>query len=437
MPLDRRSLFAAGTAMVANRALSSRAATLGKQDFPSGFLWGAATAAYQVEGNNINSDLWPLEYIKPTVFAQPSGDACNSLELWPRDLDLVKSIGLNSYRFSLEWARIEPEPGRFSLAMLDHYQAIIAGCRARSVVPIVTFNHCTTPRWFAERGGWTSADSPALFARYCERAARHLGAGIGYAATVNEPNGLTFAGLMMPPQIASLSRAMLGAAAKASGSAKYAAGNAPIPEDIDAMTANMLLGHKAARQAIKSVRPELPVGMCLAVADDQAVGENSQRDAMRRLLYGRWLDAAREDDFIGIQNYERNLWGSKGKLPPPAGAVLGFSGGEIYPAALGNAVRYVHQEIGIPILVTENGVNTHDDSVRAAYIPEAIRGLKQAMDDGVPVLGYVHWSLLDNWEWVFGFAPRLGLCSVDLTSFERTPKPSSRVLGAIARRNAI
>jgi beta-glucosidase len=123
-------------------------------------------------------------YTKPSIFLEKSGDATNSFELWPTDLELVRNLGLNAYRFSLEWSRVEPEPGQFSLAMLDHYKAIIEGCRARGITPFVTFNHATTPRWFAAAGGWTSPSSPDLFARYCERAARHLGGSIGYAATL-------------------------------------------------------------------------------------------------------------------------------------------------------------------------------------------------------------------------------------------------------------
>jgi beta-glucosidase len=156
--------------------------------FPQGFLWGASTAAHQVEGNNTASDVWFLEHMKPTVYVEPSGDAANSFLLWERDLDLVKSLGLNAYRFSLEWARIEPEQGQFSIAMLDHYKAMIAGCHARGLTPVVTFNHFTTPRWFAAKGGWHSDESPALFARFCDKAARHLADGIAYATTLNEPN---------------------------------------------------------------------------------------------------------------------------------------------------------------------------------------------------------------------------------------------------------
>src|SRR5580658_4981135 len=189
----REFLVAAGAAAAVLSGREAGAATA--RSFPKGFLWGAATAGHQVEGNNVNSDIWLLENVKPTIFAEPSADADNSFALWPTDLDLVRALGLNSYRFSLEWSRIEPEPGLFSFAMLDHYKAMIEGCRSRGITPVVTFNHYSTPRWFAARGAWTRPDSPDLFARFCDRAARHCAAGMGYATTLNEPNSFNmFAG---------------------------------------------------------------------------------------------------------------------------------------------------------------------------------------------------------------------------------------------------
>ncbi len=434
MSIDRRTLIATGAAAL---AATSRARAAGAS-FPLGFLWGAATAGHQVEGNNTASDLWLLENVKPTIFAEPSGDAVNSLELWPVDLDLVKGLGLNTYRFSLEWARIQPEPGLWSLAMLDHYKAMIDGCRARGLTAVVTFNHYTAPRWFSAQGGWTAPDAPGLFARFCERAARHLGAGIGYATTLNEPNIMNILRVVLPKEFLAGQRAMLEAAARASGTPRFVAGNAANPEDIDVMTANLIAGHKAGRDAIKAVRPELPVGVSLAMLDDQAAGPGSRRDAVRSELYGQWLQAARESaDFIGVQNYERVVWDANGRLPPPPGAKLNYMGAEIYPPSLAGAVRYAYAETKLPVIVTEHGVGTDDDSIRAALIPAALAELKRAMDEGVPVKGYVHWSLLDNFEWISGYRPHFGLVAVDRTTFRRTPKPSAAVLGAIARRNGL
>jgi beta-glucosidase len=420
---------------------TARAAGAPGPRFPKGFLWGAATAAYQVEGNNVNSDVWAMEHARPTVYAEPSGDAANSFALWPTDLNLVKGLGLNSYRFSLEWARIEPARGEFSIAMLEHYEAMIAGCRARGLAPVVTFNHFTTPVWFAAAGGWSNPEAPSLFARYCERAARHLAHGIAYATTLNEPNLSGVLDLVLPgdigPRLIGADRAMQEAAAREHGVARFLPGNPLYVADPQVVQQHLLAGHKAGRDAIKAVRPDLPVGVSLAIIDDQAAGEGSLRDAMRDKLYRPWLEAARGDDFVGVQNYERTVWDDKGRLPPPAGAETNDAGAEVYPASLADVVRYAHEATRVPVMVTEHGVNAADDRKRARLIPASLKELKRAIDDGVPVLGYMHWSLIDNYEWVFGYGPKFGLCTLDRKTFKRTPKPSAAVLGAIARRNAL
>jgi beta-glucosidase len=435
MTIDRRTLLVAAGATLAMPAL---ARTPGNAKFPKGFLWGAATAGHQVEGNNVNSDLWLLENIKPTVFTEPSGDAVNSFDLWRTDLDLVKSLGLNSYRFSLEWARIEPEPGAFSIAMLDHYKAMIDGCHARGLTPMVTFNHFTSPRWFAAAGGWTNPQAPDLFARFCDRAARHLAGGIGYAMTLNEPNLLRLLRSMgLPAPMLEAQRAMLAAAAKVTDTPKFGAANVANAEDLDTMLPLMIAGHKQGKAAIKAVRADLPVGVTLAIIDEEAVGPNSKRDAIRADLYGAWLEAAKGDDFIGVQNYERSRIDANGRMPAPAGSKRNFMGSEVHAPSLAGAVRYAHQATGLPVIVTEHGVGTDDDTIRAELIPAALKELKAAMDDGVPVKGYVHWSLLDNFEWVFGYRPHFGLVAVDRKTFRRTPKPSAAVYAAIAKRNAL
>ena len=438
--LDRRTMIAA-TGIAATGALAATAAFGAEPrgaggSFPAGFLWGAATAGHQVEGNNVNSDVWLLEHVKPTVFAEPSGDADNSLFLWPQDLDLVRDLHLNAYRFSLEWARIEPEPGEFSIAMLDHYKAMIDGCRARGIRPLVTFNHYTTPIWFARQAGWLNPEAPHLYARFCDRAARHLGARIGHAMTLNEPNIMRILRYVLPPQFVDGQRAMLDAAARATGVPKFIAGNAANPEDIDAITVNLIAGHKAGKAAIKAVRPDLPVGFTLSMFDDEAVGPVAKRDAARAELYGAWLEVARDDDFMGVQNYERVRWGPAGRLPPEQGATLNSNGGEVYAPSVANAVRYAWSRTGRPIIVTEHGVSTDDDTIRARLIPAALAELRKAMAEGVPVQGYVHWSLIDNFEWISGYRQHLGLVAVDRATFRRTPKPSAAVLADIARRNA-
>ncbi len=436
---DRRA-FVGGAAMLAAMPATALAASrdMDSKPFPKNFLWATATAGHQVEGSNINSDTWLLENVQPTVFTEPSLDACNSFELWPTDLDLVKKLGLSAYRFSLEWARIEPVKGQFSIAMLNHYKAMIEGCRARGIVPMVTFNHFTTPRWFAGQGGWTNPESAELFARYCDKAVRHLGAQIGYATTLNEPN-LTLAVAASVPELvapfAKLFEAMSNAAGKAMGSDQFRLTNL-MPIDVAKVSLpNMIAAHHKGRAAIKAVRPDLPVGVSLAMGDEQ--GYAPRRDEVRAGAYGDWLQAVKGDDFLGVQNYSRNVWGTDGKrLPAPSGAKKGSNGDEVHAPSLAGAVRYAHAATGCPILVTEHGVGTDDDTIRAELIPAALRELRVAIDDGVPVIGYTHWTLLDNFEWIFGYKAKFGLCSVDRITFKRTPKPSAFVLAAIAKRNA-
>ena len=253
--------------------------------------------------------------------------------------------------------------------------------------------------------------------------------------TLNVPNGLLIGRRMVPPLVIDAQRPMLAAAARASGSTQFVGG--PSFGFVDQMQPQMLAAHRLGRQAIKAAWPKLPVGVALAMIDDQASGPGSLRDAMRQEFYGDWFAAARGDDFIGVQNYSRVVWDANGKFPPPAGAVLNDEGEEIHPASLANAVRYAHQSSGCPVLVTEHGVPSANDALRVALIPQARAELQRAMDAGTPVLGYMHWSLLDNFEWVSGCAPCYGLAAVDRSNFKRMLKPSAAVLGGIARNKAL
>jgi beta-glucosidase len=404
--------------------------------FPQGFRWGVATSGHQTEGGDTGSDTWFLEHVRPMVFREPSGLACNGYQLWREDVDLAAGLGLDAYRFSVEWARAEPAEGEFSAEALAHYRAIADYCVAAGIAPVVTYNHFTAPHWFARRGGWLDPEAPALFARYCGLVTEHLGEGVAWAVTLNEPNLprlLSWFGI--PDAVRELERATLAAASAAAGVPRYRVGNVVLPEEMDAIAGGMAAGHQAARAAIKARRPGLPVGLSLAVVDDQVAGDDpSVRDRKRAEVYGRWLDLARDDDFVGVQNYERAVYDASGPVPPPPDAVLNQLGSsDIYPLSLAGAVRYAHQATGIPVFVTEHGLGHADDSLRAAFIGPALAGLLDAVEDGVPVLGYLHWSLLDNFEWVFGFDVRFGLHEVDRVTFARTPKPSAAVYAAIAR----
>lgn len=401
--------------------------------FPEGFLWGVATSGHQTEGGNDTSDTWFAERVEPTVFRQPSGAACDGFRRWREDVDLVAGMGLSAYRFSVEWARVEPVEGEFSEAALAHYAAIAGRCRELGLAPVVTFNHLTNPHWFAMRGGWLDPGSAALFARYCGAVMDRFGASIAYAVTLNEPNlPRLLSWIPMPENVHALERATLEAAGKAAGVPRYRLANVVLPEDFDALEDGLAAAHTAGRAAIKARRPDLPVGLSLAVVDDQAVGDARVRDRKRAEVYGRWLRLVGGDDFVGVQNYERARYDGDGPLPPPAGAERNQMGSDIYPPSLGNAVRYVHAEAGVPVFVTEHGLATGDDTRRAAFLEPALDGLREAIGEGVPVLGYLHWTLLDNFEWVFGYDIQLGLVEVDRTTFARTPKASAAAYARLA-----
>ncbi|MGH6890477.1 MAG: glycoside hydrolase family 1 protein [Rhizomicrobium sp.] len=407
--------------------------------FPDRFLWGASTAAHQVEGGNTASDLWLMENVPDSDFAEPSGDACDHYHLYGNDIALLKSLGFAAYRFSIEWARIEPEEGFFSRAALDHYRRMIAAVRAAGIVPVVTFHHFTAPLWFTRDGGWTNAKSVDRFARYCERAAKALGDLVLWACTINEAN--------VPIMILAQRAANEGTGWKTPerfiGIARRCGGDAERWQpflicDATAATPHLIAAHRKGYEALKSAGLACPVGLTLALLDIQAEpGGELLRDAAERLLDGQFLESLRGDDFVGVQTYTRLCLGPKGHVPPPAGVERTQMGYEFYPEALGATVRKAARVSGCPVLVTENGIGTEDDTRRIAYTRRALQSLHAAMADGVDVRGYLHWSLLDNFEWLEGYRPKFGLVAVDRLTQARRPKPSAYWLGEIARRNAM
>jgi beta-glucosidase len=395
--------------------------------FPPGFLWGVASAGHQNEGDNTASDTWFAEHVTPSVFREPSGRACDGWNRWQEDVGLAAGLGLDAFRFSVEWARVETSPGEYDAAALDHYEAIVDECLARGLAPIVTYNHFTAPHWFAMRGSWLADDAPERFAAYCDVVTRRFGDRISQAITLNEPNlPRLLSWLHLPDFVRDLERGTLAAASAAAGVTSYRLANVMVPEEMDAFGDAMTAGHRVGRAAIKAVRPDLPVGFSLAVVDDVVVGDDaSVRDRKRGEVYQRWLELAREDDFLGVQNYERITYDGAGEVEPAAEAPRNAMGSAVEPESLAGAVRYAHDVAGVPILVTEHGISTSDDALRVGLLEPSLRGLATAMADGVPVLGYCHWTLMDNFEWVFGYTHQLGLYSVDRTTFARTPKPSA------------
>ena len=427
--LTRRELIAATAIGLAARSGLAKAST---EAASKDFLWGTATAAHQVEGNNVNADLWLAELVQPTLFHEPSGDACDSYHRYAEDIALVADLGFNAYRFGIEWARIEPEPGKFSIAQLDHYRRVLEACHAKNLKPMVTYHHFTSPRWFAAQGGFSRPEAADLFARYVEKATAHLGDLITHAMTFNEANIRRIVGLILNgPEVMEVMGRMLAECARQSGSDQFWT---LIFSPYDVAEPVMVDAHAKAAAAMKAGPGDFPVGLTLSMQDVQGIGEGNQAEAVIQMLYGPWLEVAKTCDFLGVQTYTRIRVGPEGRIPIDEGAERTDTGFEFYPAALGGAIRFAHERVGRPLYVTENGVAAADDSRRIAYIDGALASLKECLDEGIDVRGYIHWSLLDNFEWFEGYAKQYGLVEVDRETFERRPKPSARHLGAIARK---
>jgi beta-glucosidase len=407
--------------------------------FPDGFIWGTATAAHQVEGGNTNCDLWPLEMADDSIFAEPSGDACDHYHLYNSDIGLLKRLGFGAYRFSIEWARIQPEEKFFSAAALDHYRRVLGSCIEHGIVPIVTFHHFTSPLWFTRDGGWADVRSVDRFARYCERSAKALGDLIAHACTINEANLP-----MMVTRYTELARRQPFRMSKRVGDVAARLGADPerfapfLLSDANRTTPNFIAAHKKAVAAIKGTGCKAPVGITLATQDLHA--EPGGEALTRKLDYdinGQFFEAARGDDFLGVQTYSRTRIGEHGPLPVPPGAEVTQMGYEFYPEGLEATIRSAARQSGCPILVTENGIGTENDTRRIVYTERALRGVQRCLADGIDVRGYIHWSMLDNYEWREGYRPKFGLVAVGRTTQLRTPKPSAHWLGAIAKRNAL
>lgn len=385
--------------------------------FPDGFLWGAATAAHQIEGNNVSSDWWERETTPGTEIAEPSGDACDSYNRWREDMDLLAASGLAAYRFSIEWARIEPAEGQFSRAQLLHYREMIQYALDHGITPSVTLHHFTVPAWFAHQGGFTSDRAVELFTRYVRHVLPILD-GVTWVCTINEPN------------IA----AMLHGERQDRDDEGLVSRGLPAPDP--ATRDGLLACHRAARDLLRAAG--FQAGWCVAPQTVQAL-PGCERQA-HDYGYPRdawWLEQSAGDDWVGVQCYTRNIVGPDGPLPPADDVEKTKNGWEYYPPALEAGVRLAAEKApGVPIFVTENGMATDDDARRVDYTCGALAGLHAAIADGVDVRGYFHWSLLDNYEWG-SYEPTFGLVAVDHETFERHPKPSLAWLGSVSTANAV
>ncbi len=404
--------------------------------FPTGFMWGAATAAHQIEGNNANSDYWFLEQVENTAFKEPSGIACDSYNRWSEDLAIVEELGLNSYRFSVEWARLEPVEGTWDSEAFDHYREILKTLKLKGIKAMVTLSHFTSPIWLFKKGGWEFEGTPELFARYAEKVVQEFGDFMDSICTLNEPNLpilLEYLGIFSPDPKAREAMPMWVSAGKALGVSPqnitpYHITCSPKSDEI------RIAAHKLARQAIKRIRTDIAVGWTLANVDAQ--GDEASVLSFKEKVNIPYLRIASEDDFVGVQTYTRLILGADGRPSlPPEGAERSQTGDEYYPVAIGHTIREAWQYSGVPVVVTENGIATENDELRVRFYTEAVKAVADCLRDGVDVQGYFAWSLMDNYEWIFGYEPKFGIVHVDRKTLNRTIKPSGYLIGEFAETN--
>jgi beta-glucosidase len=416
--------------------------------FPSDFLWGTATSAHQVEGGNALND-WAAWELEPgrIMDGDTAGLACDWWGgRWQQDFDLAAAAGQSAHRLSIEWSRIEPTPGKWDDSALDAYRVIIKGARQRGLEPMITLHHFTNPLWFAEAGGWLSPEAPAFFEAYVSRVVAALGDLSKFWITLNEPNVLLVAAFLQgifPPGEQDMKKVHL--AAK-----------------------QIVMAHAAAYQALHLARPDVQVGIAhhhrpmfpvhrlnpierLAVAIrnqsfNNAFAEACTNGHLRMLGFHQVIpQAARTQDYIGLNYYTGECFSfdplhplrllGEGKLPAgcetsPGGFIAN------YPAGLLRALGWA-KNFGLPIYITENGIEDIADRIRPRYLALHLHQIWKAINFNWPIYGYLHWTLVDNFEWERGWSQRWGLWGLNAETQERIERRSARLYAEICSQNAL
>lgn len=392
--------------------------------FPDGFYWGAATASYQVEGGIENCD-WAQAAREGRV--PVCGRACDHYNRYEADFDIAKELGHNAHRFSIEWARIEPREGEFDQSEIEHYRKVIEALRARGLTPFVTLWHFTLPLWFVEQGGFESARAPEYFARYAAKITEELGAELAGITTINEP--IVFAGLgwlkgNWPPfkmQKLVDRREYTNSGDRKSSRPEISWGAYFTYRKV---VTNLVKAHNQAYVRIKELQPDLQVSIVKHV-----VAFDSTRNPLER--FKAWFATnfqthsfmrrvADHCDAIGLNFYHYVKYGDRGDHPKSD------MGWEMIPGGIFRALQILHR-YRKPIFVSECGVADHDDSHRAWYITEQVKGVERALEAGIDVRGHLYWSLMDNYEWALGFEKKFGLIEIDYDTMERKIRPSAWV----------
>lgn len=402
--------------------------------FPEGFYWGAATAAYQVEGFNENTD-WAKAAKAGRV--PPGGRLADHYHRYEADFDLAKELGHNAHRFSVEWARIEPREGEFDQKEIEHYRQVLKALKKRKIEPLVTLWHFTLPIWFSEQGGFERSDAPEVFARYCAKVVEELGEYCSNFATINEPNVYATHGYLYgawPP----FKRLRIGfkTIGKEDGTSDRARPLARFKHlfTYRRVAKQLIKSHRAAYDAIKDIAPDVNVSLVKHVHYFEADQKWRHKLYARIMIYFQtvsFLNQIKDHlDMIGLNYYRHTKFGDRKNY------LHTDMDWNAYPSGIYGALKML-KKYNLPILISEAGLADEDDDLRAQYITVQIQGVARAIKDGVDVRGHMYWSLLDNYEWALGVSKRFGLVAVDYRTLERTTRASAYVYRDIIRDNAI
>jgi beta-glucosidase len=381
------------------------------------FYFGAATAAHQVEGNNVHSDWWKFEREVQAKDGFMSGKATNHYELFDADFALAAKLGHDAHRFSIEWAKVEPEEGKFDEKVLQHYREVFKSLKKHGLKPFVTLWHFTFPLWFAEKGGFSKKENIDYFVRYCKKIAEVFRGEFEYVITINEPEVYLYYAYLegrWPP----LHKSMF---------------------EFWKVYGNVVEAHKQVYTALKAVNSDLQIGVAKNNPAFSPGRHNSGFDKalvvlMKFLWNHMFLDKIKKhQDFIGLNYYFHRSLKLDLKLLkqffiyPCNSCETTDMGWEVYPQGIAGILRDLWKRYRKPIIITENGVADHTDRLRGKYIADILEHIYNVKKDGVPVFGYLHWALTDNFEWADGYDPRFGLVEINYKNFARTPRPSAYV----------
>ncbi len=408
--------------------------------FPAKFLWGAATSAHQVEGDTHNQwTIWELENAKSkaaqskfqwgdlpnwsqieTHATDPnnyvSGKGSAHYKLFSKDFDLLEQMNMNSFRFGVEWSRIEPNEGAWSVEAMTYYKHYLRELKSRGIEPIVTLFHFTLPVWFAEKGGFAKRKNVRYFVRFAEKVMQELGQDITYIITINEPDTYAYEGYYQgdwPPNVIGKRWQLL------------------------RVLNNLARAHNQTARMIHGINKRYKVSVAKNSVYYYA-GDDAWLSRVSAALFQYFQDdyflkkIVKHSDFLGINFYfSHRVYGYRVHNPDERLSDLGW---DLSPAHIQFALERLHDKYKKPIIITENGLADSEDVNRRWWLAQTIVAMQNAIANGVKLEGYLHWSLLDNFEWDKGKWPRFGLIAVNYDTFQRTLRPSAEWFGKVIKR---